>query len=59
MLVSRTYSVFTDTFHDNEDEVGMNMGPAVCACGAYTGVTLRYVGSLGDIVPRLLNIKEE
>lgn len=58
-LVSRTYSVFVDTFHGNDDEVGLNMGPAACACGAYTGVTLRYVGSLGDILPRLLGIKEQ
>lgn len=57
-IVNRTYSMFTDTFHDSADEVGINMGPASCVCGAYTGITLRYTGTLGDIMPRLLGIDE-
>lgn len=59
VIQTRAYSQFTDTFHDNENEVGMNMGPASCACGAYTGITLRYVGTMGDIMPTLLGIDEK
>lgn len=57
-ITTRTYSMFTDTYSDNQDEVGINMGPASCACGTYTGITLRYVGTLGDILPRLLGIDD-
>jgi hypothetical protein len=56
VITNRTYSMFTDTFHDSKDEVGMNMGPAACACGAFTDITLRYTGTFGDIMPRLLGI---
>lgn len=49
----REYSQFTDTFHDNEDEVGINVRPAHCACGKYTDVTLRYVGSLAEVIREL------
>lgn len=58
VITSRTYSMFTDTFSEDQNEVGMNMGPASCVCGAYTGITLRYVGTLGDIMHRLLGIDE-
>lgn len=44
------YSMFTDTFHGNDDEVGVECSPVRCACGKYTDVTLRWVGSLGDLM---------
>ena len=44
------YSMFTDTFHDNENEVGVECSPVRCACGKYTDVTLRWVGSLGELM---------
>lgn len=52
-LVERSYSQFTDTFHSNEDEIGINVSPVSCRCGRYTDQTLRYVGSLGDILQEL------
>lgn len=52
----RGYSQFTDTFHDNEDEVGINVRPAHCACGKYTDVTLRYVGSLAEVIRELTGV---
>lgn len=45
-----TYSMFTDTFSGNHDEVGVECSGASCACGKYTDVTLRWVGSLGDLM---------
>jgi hypothetical protein len=45
-----TYSMFTDTFSDNADEVGVECSPVRCECGKYTDVTLRWVGSLGDLM---------
>jgi len=44
------YSMFTDTFSDNANEVGVECSPCHCACGKYTDVTLRWVGSLGDLM---------
>jgi hypothetical protein len=44
------YSMFTDTFSGNDDEVGVECSPVHCACGKYTDVTLRWVGSLGDLM---------
>ena len=57
VLVEQAYSQFTDTDHDNESEVGINVGPVRCTCGKYTDVTLRYVGSLGEILRDLLGPK--
>lgn len=45
-----TYSLFTDTFSDNKDEVGVECSPVSCACGKYTDMTLRWTGSLGDLM---------
>jgi hypothetical protein len=45
-----TYSMFTDTFSGNKDEVGVECSPVSCACGKYTDMTLRWVGSLGDLM---------
>jgi hypothetical protein len=55
-LTERTYSMFDGTFTDNKDEVGINVHPAHCACGKYTDVTLRYVGSLGDVIRELTGV---
>lgn len=52
-LYERTYSQFTDTFHDNDDEVGINIRGCHCACGKYTDVILRYRGSLAEVVREL------
>ena len=49
-LYERTYSQFTDTFNDNEDQVGINVTGCRCACGEYEDVILRYSGGLADVM---------
>lgn len=53
-LYERTYSMFTDTFHDNEDEVGVNVRGCRCACGKYEDVILRWTGSMSDMLHSIL-----
>lgn len=55
-LEEHTYSLFTDTFHGNDDEVGIETYPVHCACGKKTDVTLRYTGSLGDVIRSIVGI---
>lgn len=55
-LTEETYSMFTDTDADNAREVGINVSPVHCACGKYRDVTLRYVGSLTDVLHTLLEL---
>lgn len=50
----RTLSMFTDTFHGNENVVGVEVR-ATCACGKYTNKWLRWEGSVGEILPALLS----
>lgn len=55
-LTERTYSMFEDTFTGNRNEVGVNAYPCHCACGAFTDVTLRFTGSLGEVTSEVLRI---
>lgn len=55
-LYERSYSQFTDTFHSNEDEVGVNVKGCRCACGKYEDVILRWTGSLTDILHSILGM---
>lgn len=55
-LEEHTYSQFQDTFSDNKDEVGIEVYPVHCACGQKTDVTLRYTGSLGDVIRDIVGI---
>lgn len=50
----RSLSMFTDTFHDNENKVGVEVR-ATCACGKYIDKWLRWEGSVGEILPALLS----
>lgn len=59
IVTERVYSQFTDTFHDNALEVGVNVYPAHCTCRAYTLVTLRYVGSLFDVIQHLTGLNSD
>lgn len=52
-LRERTISQFVGTFTDNENEVGVEVR-ATCACGQYTDKWLRWAGTVGDILPALL-----
>lgn len=53
-----SYSVFTDTYAANNDELGLNAfggdegapNEIRCSCGEYRGLTLRFVGELGDVI---------
>lgn len=56
-LREETYSVFEGTFVDNRDEIGVNVFPARCTCGTYTDMTLRYLGSLGDVLRFVLGVE--
>jgi hypothetical protein len=58
-LYERTYSMFTDTFSDNEQEVGINVKGCRCACGKYADVTLRYKGSLTEVLADILGLPEQ
>lgn len=58
LLQEKTYSMFTDTYSGNADEVGVNVSPAHCACGKYTDVTLRYTASFGDMLREVLRDDE-
>lgn len=49
------YSMFGDTSRGNDDEVGIELNGVSCACGKYTGQTLRIEGSIGDLLDRILN----
>lgn len=43
------YQQFTGTFADDIYEVGVEC-PAACACGRYPEFTVRWVGSIGDLL---------
>jgi len=53
VLYERTYSQFTDTFHDDENEVGINVKGCRCACGRYDAVILRYTGTLAEVMQEI------
>lgn len=56
-LTEETYSQFTDTFSDNRDEVGVNVEPCHCTCGKYTDVTLRWDGTVDEMLTAILGYK--
>lgn len=53
VLKERTYSEFAGTEASNNEVVGINVTPARCKCGKYTGVTLRYTASLAETLREL------
>lgn len=58
ILYERSYSQFTDTFHDNENEVGVNVRGCFCACGKYENVILRWTGSLTEMLHFILGMPD-
>lgn len=54
----KTYSQFTDTFSDNENEVGVNVGGCHCVCGRYKDVYLRWDGSVGDAINLVMGVPD-
>lgn len=67
-LTEVSYSQFADTNSDNDVEVGINVASVVdehgvgasidCACGKYRGVTLRWVGTLGDVLREITGSRQ-
>lgn len=55
-MEEQTYYQFEGTFVDGSYAIGINVTPAHCTCGKYTDVTLRYEGSLQDILAGILKI---
>lgn len=55
-LEEHTYSQFGDTVNGNDDEVGVEVFPVHCACGQKQNVTLRYVGSLQEVLHDVLGL---
>lgn len=55
-LYERTYSMFDNTFTDNKPEAGINVTGCHCECGKYSDVTLRFVGSLTEVLHDILGI---
>lgn len=52
-LRERTLMQFQDTFTGSKNEAGVEVR-ATCACGKYTNKWLRWVGTVGEILPALL-----
>ena len=50
VLQERVIRQFVDTFTGGADEVGLEVEHCHCTCGRYTDVTLRWDGSLGDLL---------
>lgn len=50
-----TYSMFEGTFSDNSDEYGLNLTGVRCTCGKFTDVTLRYKGTMFEILQTILS----
>lgn len=56
-LEEHTYYQFQDTYNGKAEEVGIEVYPVHCACGEKTDVTLRYVGSLGDVIRDIVGME--
>ncbi len=56
VLTEETYSQFTDTVSSNDNEVGSNASGCRCACGKYTDITLRWTGSVTEMLHDILGI---
>lgn len=58
VLVEETYSQFAGTGCGNDNEVGINVSPCHCACGKHTDITLRFSGSLGEVLRELFGLSD-
>lgn len=58
VLYERTYRQFDGTFTSDKDEHGVNVRGVHCACGRYTDVTLRWVGSVGEMLRAILDLPD-
>lgn len=50
VMTEESYSQFVDTFSDNEYQVGINVSGCRCKCGEYKNVTLRFDGTIADVM---------
>lgn len=58
-LSERSYTMFAGTFVDADHEMGVNVTGARCACGRYPNVTLRWVGSVAEMLHDLLGLPNQ
>lgn len=56
-MVEETFSQFDGTGNPNAREVGVNVSGAECLCGKYKDVTLRWDGSVSDMLTAILGLK--
>lgn len=56
ILEEHTYSMFAGTFTENTDEHGCEVYPVHCACGRYEDITLRWTGSLTEMLHDILGV---
>ena len=55
-LEEHTYSMFAGTFTENTDEHGCEVYPVHCVCGRYEDITLRWTGSLTEMLHDILGV---
>lgn len=55
-LEEHTYSMFAGTFTSNNEEHGCEVYPVHCACGKYTDITLRWTGTVAEMLHDILGI---
>lgn len=58
-LYEETYSMFDGTGCDNRMEEGVNIRGCHCACGKYRDITLRWTGTLADLINHIAPKTEE
>lgn len=54
LVEERDFDQFDDTLSPAITETGVQASPASCWCGMYTNVTLRWTGSMRDLLRMLL-----
>lgn len=55
-LEEHTYSMFAGTFTSNTEEHGCEVYPVHCACGKYEDITLRWTGTVTEMLHDILGI---
>lgn len=58
ILTEETYSQFAGTFTENDQEVGVNVEGCSCKCGKYTDVTLRWTGTVTEMLHSILGLPD-
>ena len=56
ILEEHTYSMFAGTFTGANEEHGCEVYPVHCRCGKYTDITLRWTGTVTEMLHDILGI---